>query len=102
MNTEIIVAIIGASAVVIGPIVGIIIKKCCKDDPPPPPPVNLPCQILNTTVLRIAGIPFTNNARCGETRVKCDACDKWLCPFHHPVNSDNAPNGGHICQPIQP
>jgi len=113
MNTEIIVAIIGASAVVIGPIVGIIIKKCCKDpDPPPPrqrrdsivtpPPVNPPCQILNTTVLRIAGIPFTNNARCGETRVKCDACDKWLCPFHHPVNSDNAPNGGHICQPIQP
>ena len=108
MDTEIIVAIIGASAVVIGPIVGIIIKKCCGDPdppdppPPPPPPINPPCQILDTPVLRIAGIPFTNNARCGEFRIKCNRCGKYLCPFHKPINHDNSPNGGHICQPSQP
>ena len=108
MNTEIIVAIIGASAVVIGPIVGILIKKCCKDDPPdpspppPPPPINPPCQILDTPVLRIAGIAFTNNNRCLEYRMKCDKCGKWLCPFHHPINRDDSPHGGHICLPIQP
>jgi len=116
MDTEIIVAIIGASAVVIGPIVGIIIKYCIPDKPdpptpprprresivPPPPPINPPCQILSTPVLRIAGIPFTNNARCGEQRMKCERCGKWFCPYHHPINSDNSPNGGHICQPSQP
>jgi hypothetical protein len=113
MDTEIIVAIIGASAVVIGPIVGIIIKKCCGDPdppdppdppppPPPPPPPNPPCQILSTPVLRIAGIPFTNNARCEEQRMKCEMCGKFFCPYHHEINRDNSPNGGHICQPSQP
>jgi len=109
MDTEIIVAIIGASAVVIGPIVGIIIKKCCGEpdppdppDPPPPPPPNPPCQILDTPVLRIAGFPITNYLRCGEQRIKCDRCGKYMCPFHKPINNDNSPNGGHICQPSQP
>ena len=116
MDTEIIVAIIGASAVVIGPIVGIIIKKCCGDPDPPdpptpprqrrdsivPPPINPPCQILDTPVLRIAGFPITNYLRCGEQRMKCEMCGIWLCPFHKPINNDNSPNGGHICQPSQP
>ena len=70
--------------------------------PPPPPPPNPPCQILSTPVLRIAGIPFTNNARCEEQRMKCEMCGKFFCPYHHEINRDNSPNGGHICQPSQP
>jgi len=109
VEVEILVAIIGASAVVIGPIIGVLIKKYCEDKPihtptptTTPTPTNIPCQILNTSgILRVAGYPIFNGDRCDETRVKCVGCDNWLCPFHYPVNSDNSLNGGHICVPTQ-
>ena len=108
--TEVLVAIISSGSItVIAPIVACIIKKCSPDPipkpetdpvgPTPPPVVCPPCQIQDTPIVRVLGYPVFNSNSCHLTRMQCKICKKWLCPFHFPKNSDNSPNGGHICVP---
>lgn len=109
--TEVLVAIISSGSVaVITPIVACLIKKFSPDPisqtvtdpvgPTPPPVICYPCQIQETPIVRILGYPVFNSNSCHLPRVQCEICKKFLCPFHFPINSDNAPNGGHICVPV--
>ena len=109
--TEVLVALISTGGVVvIAPIVACIIKKLSPDPvpppaidpvgPTPPPVVCPPCMIQDTPIIRVLGIPVFNGNSCHMQRMQCPICKKWFCPYHFPINSDNAPNGGHICVPV--
>ena len=108
--TEVIVALISGGVAIITPIVACAIKKCSPDPipqtvtdpvgPTPPPVICPPCQIQDTPIVRVLGYPVFNSNSCHLTRMQCKKCKRWLCPFHFPINSDNSPNGGHICVPV--
>ena len=113
--TEITVALIGGGVSIITPLLGYYIykwktqldKNKNKDKTGEEPGSELErvsepseeryCQILETQVTRVAGIPFINSNRCHETKSQCPNCKKYFCPFHKNRNNNGDPNGGHIC-----
>ena len=116
--TEITLALISGGITIVTPIIGYYIYKWKKQldpvveppqsaepepEPEPEPPQSANpseeryCQILETQVTRVIGIPFINNNRCHETKSLCPNCNKYFCPFHKPRNNNGDPNGGHIC-----
>ena len=103
--TEIVVALISTvGSVLVGPIVGLIIKKKCEakkknDEEKEEVPPSF-CQIQQTELLKLAGLPIYNNKQCSEQKTKCRYCGLWFCPFHLPVNNNGDLNGGHVCKPI--
>ena len=108
--TEVIVALISGGVAIATPIVACAIKKCSPDPVPPPitdpvgpnppNPPNPPCMIQSTKIKRVLGYPVFNSNSCHLPRMQCKICKKWLCPYHFPINSDDSPNGGHICVPV--
>ena len=110
---EIVVALIGGGVSIVTPLLGYYIYKWKtqiddnkttseseeepEPEPEPKPSEEKYCQILETQVARVVGIPFINNNRCHESKSQCPNCKKNFCPFHKPRNNNGDPNGGHIC-----
>ena len=95
--TEIIAAIISGGVTILTPFIGYVIYKLKKNDEDDEEPIAKYCQIQETPVLKILGKPIFDNSHCSETLSKCPNCNKFFCPYHKPINSDNSAYGGHIC-----
>lgn len=105
VETEIIVAIIGASVTLASPFIALFISKCCeknkpdKDPDPKPKPKPEPkpksiCEILSTDLLP----PFytADQRYCHLPKKICPGCGMTFCE-NHITNNNKTSYGGHIC-----
>lgn len=104
VETEIIVAIIGASVTLASPFIALLISKCKKEPKPnnntpipPVPPLPKPksiCEILSTDLLP----PFytADQRYCHLPKKICPGCGMTFCE-NHLSNNTKTSIGGHIC-----